>query len=189
MSSLKEKLLNCTVLIGTSPSHWSYPLMLRLMASGQFCPRYQKVRPEHIWMPLQARHWLIKEIPCPSPGISGKWSVCEKFSNWLKGHSFTVWTNNNNPLTYIITMTETWRLWTVVGDQTVPIHIQSQTHPWGKEHSGRCLKQSVICWISEPSEDLFAEVEGPKEEEFQDVSQCRIKCLRAVGKWANWEVW
>ncbi len=31
-----------------------------------------------------------------------KWSVCEKFSHWLKGHSFTVWTDNN-PLTYILT--------------------------------------------------------------------------------------
>lgn len=31
-----------------------------------------------------------------------KWSVCEKLSHWLKGHSFTAWTDNN-PLTYIMT--------------------------------------------------------------------------------------
>lgn len=31
-----------------------------------------------------------------------KWSVCEKFSHWLKGHKFTIWTDNN-PLTYILT--------------------------------------------------------------------------------------
>ena len=31
-----------------------------------------------------------------------KWSVCEKFSHWLKGHSFTIWTDNN-PLTYLLT--------------------------------------------------------------------------------------
>lgn len=31
-----------------------------------------------------------------------KWSVCDKFSHWLKGHAFTVWTDNN-PLTYILT--------------------------------------------------------------------------------------
>lgn len=31
-----------------------------------------------------------------------KWSVCDKFSHWLKGHTFTVWTDNN-PLTYILT--------------------------------------------------------------------------------------
>lgn len=30
-----------------------------------------------------------------------KWSVYEKFSYWLKGHSFTVWTDNN-PLTYLM---------------------------------------------------------------------------------------
>jgi hypothetical protein len=31
-----------------------------------------------------------------------KWSVCDKFSHWLKGNSFTVWTDNNQ-LTYIMT--------------------------------------------------------------------------------------
>lgn len=31
-----------------------------------------------------------------------KLSVCDKFSHWLKGHRFTVWTDNN-PLTHILT--------------------------------------------------------------------------------------
>ncbi len=31
-----------------------------------------------------------------------KWSVCEKFSHWLRGHKFTIWTDNN-PLTYLLT--------------------------------------------------------------------------------------
>uniref|UniRef100_A0A3B3HTT0 Gypsy retrotransposon integrase-like protein 1 n=1 Tax=Oryzias latipes TaxID=8090 RepID=A0A3B3HTT0_ORYLA len=31
-----------------------------------------------------------------------KWSVCDKFSHWLRGNPFTVWTDNN-PLTYILT--------------------------------------------------------------------------------------
>lgn len=31
-----------------------------------------------------------------------KWAVCDKFSHWLKGQRFTVWTDNN-PLTYILT--------------------------------------------------------------------------------------
>lgn len=30
-----------------------------------------------------------------------KWAVCDKFSHWLRGHPFTVWTDNN-PLTYIL---------------------------------------------------------------------------------------
>lgn len=34
--------------------------------------------------------------------IALKRSVSEKFSNWLKGHDFTVWTDNN-PLTHILT--------------------------------------------------------------------------------------
>ncbi len=31
-----------------------------------------------------------------------KWAVCEKFSHWLRGQQFSVWTDNN-PLTYILT--------------------------------------------------------------------------------------
>ena len=31
-----------------------------------------------------------------------KWAVCDKFSHWLKGHRFTVW-SDNNPLTSILT--------------------------------------------------------------------------------------
>lgn len=35
-----------------------------------------------------------------------KWSVCKEFSHWLKGQSFTVWTNNN-PFAYIMTKPKT----------------------------------------------------------------------------------
>lgn len=31
-----------------------------------------------------------------------KWAICDKFSHWLRGRPFTVWTDNN-PLTYILT--------------------------------------------------------------------------------------
>ncbi|KAL0157401.1 hypothetical protein M9458_048647, partial [Cirrhinus mrigala] len=31
-----------------------------------------------------------------------KWAICDKFSHWLRGHRFTVWTDNN-PLKYILT--------------------------------------------------------------------------------------
>lgn len=34
--------------------------------------------------------------------VTSKWAVCDKFSHWLRGHKFTVWTDNN-PLTYIVT--------------------------------------------------------------------------------------
>ena len=30
-----------------------------------------------------------------------KWAVCDKLHHWLRGHPFTVWTDNN-PLTYIL---------------------------------------------------------------------------------------
>lgn len=31
-----------------------------------------------------------------------KWAVCDKFSHWLRGQRFSIWTDNN-PLTYILT--------------------------------------------------------------------------------------
>lgn len=34
--------------------------------------------------------------------LSMKWAICDKFSHWLRGHRFTVWTDNN-PLKYILT--------------------------------------------------------------------------------------
>ena len=34
-----------------------------------------------------AAHWL--------KFLALKWSVSDKFSHWLKGHEFTVWTDNN----------------------------------------------------------------------------------------------
>ena len=34
-----------------------------------------------------------------------KWAICDKFHCWLRGHQFTVWTDNN-PLTYILSKTK-----------------------------------------------------------------------------------
>lgn len=34
--------------------------------------------------------------------LAMKWAICDKFSHWLCGHRFTVWTDNN-PLKYILT--------------------------------------------------------------------------------------
>lgn len=34
--------------------------------------------------------------------LAMKWAICDKFSHWLRGHRFTVWTDNN-PLKYILT--------------------------------------------------------------------------------------
>ncbi|KAF7705597.1 hypothetical protein HF521_020883, partial [Silurus meridionalis] len=33
--------------------------------------------------------------------LAMKWAICDKFSHWLRGHRFTVWTDN--PLKYILT--------------------------------------------------------------------------------------
>lgn len=30
-----------------------------------------------------------------------KWAICDKFRNWIKGHKFTLW-SDNNLLTYIL---------------------------------------------------------------------------------------
>lgn len=34
--------------------------------------------------------------------LAMKWAIHDKFSHWLRGHRFTVWTDNN-PLKYILT--------------------------------------------------------------------------------------
>lgn len=34
--------------------------------------------------------------------LAMKWAICDKFSHWLRGRKFTVWTDNN-PLKYILT--------------------------------------------------------------------------------------
>lgn len=106
LSNLKEKLLNCVVL--THPD-FSLPLILSIDASldglgavlSQIPAGQQKARP--IAFASKTLSNSQKKYPAHRlEFLALKWSVCEKFSHWLRGHPFTVWTDNN-PLTYIMT--------------------------------------------------------------------------------------
>lgn len=105
-STLKEKLLNCVVL---AHPDFSLPLILSIDASldglgavlSQIPAGEKKARP--IAFASKTLSTSQKRYPAHRlEFLALKWSVCEKFSHWLIGQTFTVWTDNN-PLTYIMT--------------------------------------------------------------------------------------
>lgn len=51
---------------------------------------------------LLERIKAISKLQQRYPAVTLKWSITKKFIHWLKGHDFTVWTDNN-PLTHILT--------------------------------------------------------------------------------------
>lgn len=74
------------------------------MALGLFMLRFRRMK-------LKSDPLFIPASHCPSQKnypahrlefLALKRSVCDKFSHWLKGHQFTVWTDNN-ALTHILT--------------------------------------------------------------------------------------
>lgn len=103
---LKRELLNCAVL---AHPDFSRPFILSVDASldglgavlSQLPPGEDKARP--IAFASKALHKSQQRYPAHRLEFMAlKWSVSEKFSHWLKGHEFTVWTDNN-PLTHIST--------------------------------------------------------------------------------------
>lgn len=106
LSKLKESLLQSVVL---AHPNFSLPLILSIDASleglgavlSQIPAGEEKARPIAFAsksLTNSQRRYPVHKLEF----LALKWSVCEKFSHWLKGHTFTVWTDNN-PLTYILT--------------------------------------------------------------------------------------
>ena len=105
-AGLKESLLDCAVL---AHPDFSRPLFLSTDASldglgavlSQVPAGESKARP--IAFASKTLSSSQKNYPAHRlEFLALKWSVCDKFSHWLKGNSFTVWTDHN-PLTYIMT--------------------------------------------------------------------------------------
>ena len=118
-----------------------------------------------------------------------KWSVCEKFSHWLKGRSFTIWTDNN-PLTYLLTKPKldaceirwvsklasySFDLKHLPGKRNVVADALSRD-PFAKPVGQRLLR--------EPYPTLIQEASGVEEDSVQDVFRvsCQSQALKSVDR-------
>ncbi len=103
--SLKESLLQSVVL---AHPDFTRPLILAIDASldglgavlSQVPAGEERARPIAFTsktLSRSQRNYPVYKLEF----LALKWSVCEKFSHWLKGQKFTVWTDNS-PLTYVM---------------------------------------------------------------------------------------
>uniref|UniRef100_A0A3B3SNI1 Gypsy retrotransposon integrase-like protein 1 n=1 Tax=Paramormyrops kingsleyae TaxID=1676925 RepID=A0A3B3SNI1_9TELE len=186
-STLKEKLLNCAVL---AHPDFSRPFILSIDASldglgavlSQIPPGEDKARP----IAFASKTLTTSQRRYPAHRLeflSLKWSVCEKFSHWLKGNTFTVWTDNN-PLTYIMTKPKldaceqrwvaklvpyAFEIRHIAGNKNVVADVLSRD-PFTKTISHRLL--------SEQYDSLLSEAEGVSEEGIQDTFRLKVLCHR-----------
>ncbi|KAL1248886.1 hypothetical protein QQF64_022204 [Cirrhinus molitorella] len=112
-----------------------------------------------------------------------KWSVCEKFSHWLKGNTFTV-CMDNNPLTYIMTKPKldackqrwvaklapyTFEIRHIAGNKNVVADVLSRDL-FAKTISLMRLQRL----LNEQYKNLLSEAEGVSEEGIQDTFRLKV---------------
>ncbi|KAL2087418.1 hypothetical protein ACEWY4_016246 [Coilia grayii] len=105
-TTLKTMLLECVIL---AHPDFGEPFILSVDASldGLGAVLSQVPKGERLARPVAFASKTLSASQRKYPAhrlefLALKWSVCEKFSHWLKGRSFTIWTDNN-PLTYLLT--------------------------------------------------------------------------------------
>ncbi len=113
------------------------------------------------------------------------WSVCEKISHWLKGTTFTVWTDNNL-LTYIMTKPKldaceqrwvaklapyTFEIRHIAGSKNVVADALSRD-PFTKTISHQLLNEQYTSLLSEAAE--------VGEEGIQEIFRLKVQCQRPV---------
>ncbi|KAJ8000232.1 hypothetical protein DPEC_G00202700 [Dallia pectoralis] len=189
LSHLKQSLLQSVVL---AHPDFSLPLMLSIDASldglgavlSQIPANEDKARP--IAFASRSLSNSQKRYPAHKlEFLALKWSVCEKFSHWLKGHTFTVWTDNN-PLTYILTKAKldayeqrwvsklaayTFDLKHVAGKKNTVADALSRD-PFAKSISHRL--------ITERYGNLLTEAAGVTECGIQDTFRLQVNSLHAL---------
>lgn len=185
LSKLKDCLLNCVVL--THPD-FSLPLILSIDASldglsavlSQVPAGEEKARP--IAFASKTLSSSQKKYPAHRlEFLALKWSVCEKFSHWLRGHSFTVWTDNN-PLTYIMTKLDACEQRWV--SKLAPYTFDLKHIPGAKNTVADALSRDPFSTtvshrlITEQYSNLLAEAANVSYDGIQDTFRLKVQCHR-----------
>lgn len=185
LSKLKDSLLNCVVL---SHPDFSQPLVLSIDASldglgavlSQVPAGEKRARP--IAFASKTLSTSQKKYPAHRlEFLALKWSVCEKFSHWLMGHSFTVWTDNN-PLTYIMTKPKLDACEQRWVSKLAPYAFDLKHIPGTKNIVADTLSRDPFAktvsqrLITEQYEQLLAEAEGVTPDSVQDTFRLKVQC-------------
>uniref|UniRef100_A0A8C6M195 Gypsy retrotransposon integrase-like protein 1 n=1 Tax=Nothobranchius furzeri TaxID=105023 RepID=A0A8C6M195_NOTFU len=187
LSLLKDCLLNCVVL--THPD-FSLPLILSIDASldglgavlSQIPAGQEKARP--IAFASKTLSSSQKRYPAHRlEFLALKWSVCEKFSHWLRGHSFTVWTDNN-PLTYIMTKPKLDACEQRWVSKLAPYSFDLKHIPGTKNTVADALSRDPFATtvghrlITEQYHHLLAEAENVSCNDIQDAFRVKVQSHR-----------
>ncbi|XP_055366656.1 retrovirus-related Pol polyprotein from transposon 17.6 isoform X2 [Betta splendens] len=187
LSNLKDSLLNCVVL---KHPDFSEPMILSVDASldglgavlSQIPAGEQKARP----IAFASKTLSNSQQRYPAHRLEFlalKWSVCEKFSHWLKGHPFTVWTDNN-PLTYIMTKPKLDACEQRWVSKLAPYTFDLKHIPGTKNIVADALSRDPFTktvghrLITEQYGHLLVEAEGVSHGGIQDSFRLKVQCQR-----------
>ncbi|XP_054869454.1 uncharacterized protein LOC118469629 [Amphiprion ocellaris] len=185
LSKLKDSLLNCVIL---THSDFSQPLILSIDASldglgavlSQIPAGPEKAHP--IAFASKTRSSSQKMYPAHRHKfLVLKSSGCEKFSHWLRGHPFTVWTDNN-PLTYILTKSKLDACEQRWVSKLLPYTFDLKHIPGTKNIVADALSRDLFATtvshrlITEQYSHLLAEAEGGSHDGIQDTFRLKVQC-------------